>query len=64
MYSIWCEGLRDIVRWFRMRLLLVLTGLLLARSVTPAQRPNILYILADDLGKREILVKSTDVFSN
>jgi hypothetical protein len=37
-----------------MRLLLVLTGLLLARSVTPAQKPNILYILADDLGKREI----------
>jgi hypothetical protein len=47
-----------------MRVLLTLTGLLLAESVTPAQRPNILYILADDLGKREILVKSSDVLSN
>jgi hypothetical protein len=60
----WCAGLRDIVRWSKMRLLLALTGLLLAESVTPTQKPNILYILADDLGKREILVKSTDVFSN
>jgi hypothetical protein len=47
-----------------MRLLLALTGLLLARSVTPVQKPNILYILADDLGKREILVISSGVFSN
>jgi hypothetical protein len=52
MYIHWCAGQRDIVRWFRMSLLLALTGLLLADSVTPAQRPNILYILADDLGKR------------
>jgi hypothetical protein len=44
-----------------MRLLLVLTGLFLAENVTPAQRPNILYILADDLGKRQILVKSSGV---
>jgi hypothetical protein len=36
-----------------MRVLLALTGLLLTTSVTLAQKPNILYILADDLGKRK-----------